>query len=958
MLAFTFPGQGAQHPDMGRGLYVEEAVFRAEIDSSAERLLPLLGRDLRELLFPPADQCEEAARELRQTRFAQPALFAVELALARLWISWGIRPEAMIGHSLGEYVAACLAGVFSADDALELVAARGALMQELPPGAMLSVELSAGELAPELEALPGLSLAAVNAPSLCVVSGADEAVAALEARLAGRDVQMRRLRTSHAFHSPMMDPVVAAFSARVARVARKPPAIPFLSNLTGTWITADQATDPGYWGRHLRATVRFADGLAALLAGSRAALLEVGPGTALTELARRQSDPAARPAPIASLGRAGAAEPEPAAVLTALGRLWLAGAEADWPAFHAGGGRRRILLPTYPFQRRRYWIEPGHTGLAALHEAEATALQERPGIDTPYEEPGTGTERRLAMLWGHLLGIDRVGVHDDFFALGGHSLLATRLLSRVCEEFAREIPLEAVFNHPTVARFAAHLDVRLDVQLDDIQPRIPRADRAADLPLSFAQQQIWVLQQLDPADPSYGLPGAFRLRGDLDPDAVAWSLRTVVERHEVLRTTYPAVQGWPRQRIATAAAVPFPVIDLEALGVARAERDVQDLLVRESLRPFDLAREPTWRAALFRFAAGDHLLWLCFHHIGFDGWSWGVLFAELASLYAARRAGRPSPLPPLQLQYADFASWQRDPARQDAREAVESLDWWRRRLAGRVPLQLAPEPPPGSTPRGGVETFQLAPELSEALGALAQAEGCTLFMVLLSLFKLLLQQRTGQDDIAVGSPVAGRRTSQVEGMLGNFVNTLVLRTALAPRLTFRELLARIKETALGAYFHQETPYEQVAASLHGRSQRARLFEVWFVLHNTPMPALELPGLTAEMVRLSGTAPRHDLSLSLRQGGHGLEGTLDYRADLFSPSAVRQMAADFTTLAHAVATDPDAAGQPCSTLCGLLERNRREHQESRQQAVRSAGLEKLRARRRETAGRTAEEWSQE
>ncbi|HKV08339.1 MAG TPA: amino acid adenylation domain-containing protein, partial [Thermoanaerobaculia bacterium] len=277
-VAFLFPGQGAQHPGMGLDLYEDEPVFRAEIDACAERLLPLLGRDLREILASP---------ELQETRFAQPALFAVELALARLWISWGLRPEAMLGHSLGEYVAACLAGVFLPEDALELVAARGALMQELPPGAMLAVELSADEI----DVVPGVSLAAVNAPNRCAVSGPETAIAGFEARLAEKGVQARRLRTSHAFHSAMMDPVLDAFAERVARVPRRPPQIPFLSNLTGTWITAEQATDPGYWARHLRETVRFAEGLTTLLAGSRAALLEVGPGSTLAGLARHQSDP-------------------------------------------------------------------------------------------------------------------------------------------------------------------------------------------------------------------------------------------------------------------------------------------------------------------------------------------------------------------------------------------------------------------------------------------------------------------------------------------------------------------------------------------------------------------------------------------------------------------------------------------------------------------------------------------
>ncbi|HKV06814.1 MAG TPA: amino acid adenylation domain-containing protein [Thermoanaerobaculia bacterium] len=991
-VAFLFPGQGAQHPDMARELYESEPVFRAEVDACAGQLLPLLGRDLLELLFPPADRRAEAAFELRRTRFAQPALFTIELALARLWISWGIQPEAMIGHSLGEYVAACLAGVFSREDALALVAARGELMQDLPPGAMLSVELSEDELRPELEAVAGLSLAAVNAPSMSVASGPEEAIALLAERLAGQGIQARRLHTSHAFHSAMMDPVLAEFAARVAQAAPKPPALPFISNLTGTWITAEQATDPGYWARHLRSTVRFSEGLATLLAGTRAVLLEVGPGRALGDLARLQADPKSRPAPVSSLRRPNGTEPDSAVMLEALGRLWLAGAEVDWQGFHAGERRRRLPLPAYPFQRQRFWVDPprhplpalpaaagqrrfvivvegeqsreelerrlaGEPGIrsilllepedgAALEpEPEAPAVRteplaglHRPDLSTPFEAPRNEIEQRIAALWEDLLGIDGIGVQDDFFELGGHSLLAIRLASRLREAFGRELPLETLFAGATVARLAARL------ASDDLpapgKPAIERAPRSGPLPLSFAQQQIWILQQLDPANPAYNLSSSYRLRGPLDPAAVAWSLGQVVARHEALRTAFPQAQGWPFQRIAAEAGEPLTVVDLELLEEARAWSEVRALLAQSSLRPFDLARGAAFRAALFRLKPGEHVLSLSFHHIGFDGWSWGLLFGELAALYAARSAGRPAALPPLPIQYADFAVWQR--AR--ASEIEGQLDWWRERLAGLTPLRTAPgRPLQAGEPEGAVETFRVPAALAEPLRALGLAQGCTLFMVLLALFKLLRWQRTGREDTAEGSPVAGRLTSQVEGLIGNFVNTVVLRTSLAGDPPFRELLARVKETTLGAYAHQEMPYEQVAAALHDPGEgRTRLFDAWFVLHNTPVPALSLPGLAAETVPVGRTAPRHDLSFSLWPDSQGLSATLEYRTNLFPRAAVRQMAEDFLALAQAVPEDPDLR---LSALAGLLGTAQRERQETRKQAVKAAGLEKLRARRR-------------
>ncbi len=359
-VAFLLTGQGAQYSGMGRGLYEREPAFRAEFDRCAELLEPHLGSDVRELLFP-AGESPEAALRLEQTAMAQPVLFAVAWATARLWMSWGVRPAALLGHSLGELVGACLAGVLQLGDALALVALRGRLMQQMPPGAMLAVQLPEAELAPLLA--DDLALAVVNGPAACVVSGSAAAVEALAIRLEARGVPSRRLHTSHAFHSPMMEPAVRPFVERVAACRLAAPAIPFLSNVTGTWIRAEEATDPEYWGRQIRATVRFADGLAALLAEPRRVLLEAGPGNTLATLARQHPARGAEQVVLWSLPHAKETADDQAHLLTTLGRLWLAGVEVDWEAFAAPEGRRRrVPLPTYPFERQRYWVEPGRAG--------------------------------------------------------------------------------------------------------------------------------------------------------------------------------------------------------------------------------------------------------------------------------------------------------------------------------------------------------------------------------------------------------------------------------------------------------------------------------------------------------------------------------------------------------------------------------------------------------------------
>jgi len=355
-VVFMFPGQGAQYANMALELYQGEPVFRAQVDRCADLLTPHLGCDLRAVLYPTADLVAEATQQLQQTWITQPALFVIEYALAQLWMAWGIQPQAMIGHSVGEYVAACLAGVLTLEDALMLLAARGRLMQHLPGGAMLAVPLPEQEVQPLLD--QNLSLAAINGPSLCVVSGPTSAVEALQDRLTERDVSCLRVHTSHAFHSAMMDPILEPYTEQVQAVNLESPKIPYVSNITGTWITAAEATSPRYWARHLRETVRFAAGLHELLKEPDRILLEVGPGRTLSSIARRHSEKDRAQVVVSSLRHPQDQESDVAFLLNTLGQLWLAGIQVDWSEFYANERRQRIPLPTYPFERQRYWVEP------------------------------------------------------------------------------------------------------------------------------------------------------------------------------------------------------------------------------------------------------------------------------------------------------------------------------------------------------------------------------------------------------------------------------------------------------------------------------------------------------------------------------------------------------------------------------------------------------------------------
>jgi natural product biosynthesis luciferase-like monooxygenase protein len=478
-VCFLLPGQGAQHPGMARELYRHEEVFRAELDHCAALFQEEAGIDVRVFVDPdPATDLTELGDRLEKTEIAQPALFAVEWALAKLWMSWGVMPKALLGHSLGELVAAALAGVFSLEDAARLVAVRGRLMAALPKGDMLAIPLSEAEVAPLLTG--GVALSAVHGPGMCIAAGPPDEIARLMATLAERDVESRALHTSHAFHSGMMDPVVEPFRDEVRKVRLSPPRIPFVSNVSGGWITPAEATDPAYWGRQLRRTVRLAEGIGALLSKPGATLLEVGPAQALSGAARQHPARTAGHLALPSLPHPKDPRDALDTLLHALGTLWVGGVEVDWKAFHGERRRRRVPLPTYPFERKRHWIDfeklAGAPAVAPVAPAPAAPKAEtaapvaiaaaaapRSYVESRYATqetaggfvaPRNEVEEIIADLWQTLLGVERVGAEDNFFRLNGNSLIALQAIARIQSVFGVKLSVRSFFESPTVAGLA------------------------------------------------------------------------------------------------------------------------------------------------------------------------------------------------------------------------------------------------------------------------------------------------------------------------------------------------------------------------------------------------------------------------------------------------------------------------------------------------------------------------
>ncbi|RKG68716.1 condensation domain-containing protein, partial [Corallococcus terminator] len=534
-----------------------------------------------------------------------------------------------------------------------------------------------------------------------------------------------------------------------------------------------------------------------------------------------------------------------------------------------------------------------------------------------FVAPRNATEQQLAAIWAEVLRLKTVGIHDSFFELGGHSLLATQIVSRVRAACGVELPLGDLFAAPTIAELAARVEALRPHGAASAPPLSPVL-RTQALPLSFAQQRLWFLDQLQPDSAFYNVPSLVWLEGALDTRALEQGLQSLVERHEVLRTTFPRQGDAPVQHIHTAGLSSLPVIDLTHLAPEAREHEARRLASEEAQRPFNLTTGPVMRATLLRLEPTRHALLLTLHHIVSDGWSMGVMVRELAALYRAFASGEAPTLAPLPVQYADFASWQRQWLQGDVLQA--QLDFWRHQLAG-APSALEL---PTDRPRPTIQSFRgaslpvhLPRALADRVRALAQQEGATPFMALLASFQLLLSRYANQDDVCVGAPIANRNRAETEGLIGFFVNSLVLRSRIDSSASFRSLLRQVKRSTLAAYEHQDLPFEKLVEELQPQRDLSRspLFQVIFALQNAPMGELELPGLRLRPQEADTSSAKFELDLSLQETADGFSGSLAYSTDLFDASTVARMMEHLGVLLDAVCERPDAPLASVSLLTG-------------------------------------------
>ena len=877
-VVFMFPGQGAQYANMGRDLYHGEPTFRQWMDRCCDLFRPHLERDLRDLLFPPEGQEAVADELLMDTGYTQPAMFAIELSLARWWMSLGVKPTAVVGHSVGEFVGAHLSGVFTLEAVVPIVALRAKLIRELPRGSMLSVRCAAGKLDGQMPS--DVQLAAANGPDLCVVAGPSESIASFAKRLEAQDIGARLLHTSHAFHSAMMDPAVDAFRDALVRVAIGAPTIPFMSTSLGAWVNSAEELGPDYWSQHIRRPVLFSDAVAQLLTEFDPAtvFLEVGPRDVLATLTRLQAQGAHKVQIVASMGdSAGDPAKDLAAATTTLGRMWTLGVSIDWEAYRGVQQRRRIPLPTYAFERRSHWLEPlrlqvmsdtpGKVDVAPLHFSEPTLTHSARAEDTDNGPPVAGLR----------LGRDAQGLPAWYAPSAGDPLTLAPLAS----------------------------------QLAATDPFAPPARKV--LAATPEQQEIYRVAKLG-GDTALAFNQAFaiRLSGPVNDAALAAAIQGLAVLHEAVRGHF-ASDG-AAFVIEPTLTVPVSVQEMGAqsepdlfAAMARAKTD-------EAGRHYDLDTGPLARLNVLKAGDSERVIVLSAHAAVNDGWSLDVLLEDLGRLYASFAAqSAPSKLPTHGL--SDYVAWRESPP--SVAKAQEARAWWHRQLTP-PPAPLAM---PYDRPRPQVRTWRarassrtVSGESMAAVKAFGRSRGVSFFSVLFAGFVSQLARRSGATDLVVGVSFADHPTAGMNDAVGHMVKVVPVRVRLSSDEAFGECCRRCHMAILDASGHTAVSSTELAGELGltGDASRPTLAAVFTYVHEYKPGELKFTPASISYHGVARRASLTELDLTVTEAHDRLVLDALGLADLASQSWLDGFVQELEGL-YANNCSPDGTASPSSNV---------------------------------------------
>ncbi|MGW7157950.1 amino acid adenylation domain-containing protein [Paenibacillus taichungensis] len=918
---FMFPGQGSQYQGMGAELYksAEQSGIAPLFRSYIQEILDLLPAEEREDMLSVVYGDQQPER-INQTEYSQFALFMTGYAMAKSLLDLGIRPDGMIGHSIGELAAAAVAGVFELQDAVQMVRLRGRLMQQQQPGVMLAIMADAARVKLQLEQDEDVWLALVNTTGSCVVGGTAASIARMEAKAERQGWKCVRVKTSHAFHTPMMDRAATEFGRYLAEHSLHEPAIPLLSNTSGTWARSDEITSHDYWSRHILQPVLFEANLAEVLKDDRAVLIEVGAGRTLSSFVRQHTRSRDSQTVLNMLRHVKESEQDHVYVSRRLAELWCEGIELNWKVLKGEMIRRKCSLPTYVFQKQFYPVgvslsETSISDRIGNRNERMVSERKQAGRSAPLAGAGevyNGGPDQLKQVvleaYRTIFGIEDLEEDVNFFAVGGDSLKAVSLSASIRSYTGIQPEVADVFNYSTPVQLAEHIYelAKPDLNLQGQQTIHPAAKMEA-YPISPAQMRMYTQAMLDPGSTAYNLPSATIIEGDLNPRKVEAALEKLVQQHEVLRTSFEIRGDQVVQLIHPSARLEMGYAQKELAN----DQEVTSL-IQSLIRPFDLKQTPLMRVDLIRIGERKHLLFFDIHHIIADGTSVEIITRDFNTLYFGGECAA-------RLQYKDYAVWQQQRLASQGYQSHQAF--WLEHLGPSVPalqLPLDHARPSQRTMKGERLHFTLSPSLTERLHKLASSSESSMYMVMLSVWNLLLAQHTGQEDIVVGTPVAGRLQEEIRETVGMFVNMLAMRNFPARGRVYSDFLRELKQHTLDAFAYQEYPFNELVTQLGAKRElnRNSIFDVCFDYQNMELHGLELDGLFFSSLPVETGTSTYDLLLTCQENREKqvMEGYLEFSLDVFERTTIQKFMEDFIGLCELVVQQPDLS------VSELLEQN--------------------------------------